>query len=75
MLHVGLYLYTLKISHKYCNMFSIQNKLILQKKWQNIVTNNEGDTPLLVRSIHGGDLDGTPYAKGLYAVRRNSVIS
>jgi len=34
----------------------------------------EGDTPLLVRSIQG-DLDGTQYAKGRYAVRRNSVIS
>ena len=30
--------------------------------------------PLLVRSIQGG-LDGTQYAKGRYAVRRNSVIS
>ena len=30
--------------------------------------------PLLVRSIQG-DLDGTQYAKGRYAVRRNSVIS
>ena len=35
----------------------------------------EGDTPLLVRSIQGGGLDGTQYAKGRYAVRRNSVIS
>ena len=32
--------------------------------------------PLLVRSIQGGGgLDGTQYAKGWYAVRRNFVIS
>ena len=36
--------------------------------------NTEGDTPLLIRSIRG-DLNGTQYAKGRYAVRRNSVIS
>ena len=34
----------------------------------------EGDTPLLVRSIQG-DLDGTQFAKGRYAVRRYPVIS
>jgi len=36
---------------------------------------HQGNTPpLLVRSIQR-DLDGTQYAKGRYAVRRNSVIS
>jgi len=36
---------------------------------------DEGDTPpLLVRSIQVF-LDGTQYAKGWYAIRRNSVIS
>jgi len=37
---LGLYLYTLIIGHKSCNMLSIQNKLILQKKLQYCVTNN-----------------------------------
>ena len=37
---LGLYLYTLIISHKSCKMLSILNKLILQKNLQNIVTNN-----------------------------------
>jgi len=37
---IGLYLYTLIISHKYCNMQSILNKLTLQKQLQNVVTNN-----------------------------------
>jgi len=37
-----LYLYTLIIGHKYCNMLSILhvNKLTLQMKLQNVVTNN-----------------------------------
>ena len=38
---LGLYLYTLIIGHKYCNMLStvhcILNKLTLQKKLQNFV--------------------------------------
>jgi len=37
---LGLYLYTLITNHKSCNMSSILNKLILQKKLQKIVTNN-----------------------------------
>ena len=37
---LGLCLYTLIIGHKYCNMFSILNKLTLQKELQNFVTNN-----------------------------------
>jgi len=37
---LGLYLYTLIIGHKSCNMLSILNKLILQKKLQNFVTTN-----------------------------------
>jgi len=35
---LGLYLYTLIIGHKSCNMLSILNKLRLQKKLQNVVT-------------------------------------
>jgi len=38
-------------------------------------TYNEGDTPPLGMQYSGGDLDGTQYAKGRYAVRRNFVIS
>jgi len=34
---LGLYLYTLMIGHKSCNMLSILNKLKFQKKLQNIV--------------------------------------
>ena len=37
---LGLYLYTLIIGHKSCNMLSKLHKLILQKKLQNFVTNN-----------------------------------
>ena len=37
---LGLYLYTLIISHKSCNMLSILNKLTVQKKLQNFVTHN-----------------------------------
>ena len=37
---LGLYLYTLIISHKSSKMLSILSKLILQKDLQNIVTNN-----------------------------------
>ena len=37
---LGLYLYTLIIGHKSCTMFSILNKLTLQKELQNVVTNN-----------------------------------
>jgi len=37
---LGLYLYTLIIGHKYCNMLSILNKLPLQKELQKFVTNN-----------------------------------
>jgi len=37
---LGLYLYTLIIGHNSCNMLSILNKFTLQKKLQNIVTNN-----------------------------------
>jgi len=36
---LGLYLYTLIIGHKSCNMLSILNKLTLQKKLQSFVTN------------------------------------
>jgi len=37
---LGLYPYTLIISHKFCNMLSILNKLTLQKDLQNFVTNS-----------------------------------
>jgi len=37
--------------------------------------NYEGDTPPFWYAVFRGDLDGTQYAKGRYAVRRNSVIS
>ena len=37
---LGLYLYTLIIGHKSCNMLSIINKLTLQKELQNFMTNN-----------------------------------
>jgi len=37
---LGLNLYTLKIGHKSYNMLGILNKLTLQKKLQNYVTNN-----------------------------------
>jgi len=37
---LSLYLYTLIIGHKSCNMLSILHKLTLQKKLQNFVTNN-----------------------------------
>jgi len=37
---LGLYLYTLRIGHKLCNMLSILNKLTLQKELQTFVTNN-----------------------------------
>jgi len=37
---LGLYLSTLIIGHKYCNMLSIINKLILQEKLQTFVMNN-----------------------------------
>jgi len=36
----GLYLYTLIVSHKFCKMLSILNKLTLQKALQNCVTNS-----------------------------------
>jgi len=36
---LGLYLYTLLISHKSCKMLSILNKLLLQRDLQNFVTN------------------------------------
>jgi len=36
---LGLYLYTLIIGHKLCNMLNIQNKLTLQKKLKHVVTN------------------------------------
>ena len=39
---LGLYLYTLIIGQKSCNMLSILNKLTLQKELQNCVTNNFG---------------------------------
>jgi len=35
----------------------------------------EGDPPPFWYAVFGGGLDGTQYAKGWYAVRRNSVIS
>ena len=37
---LGLYLYTLKISHKACKMLSMQKQLTFQKDLQNVVTNN-----------------------------------
>jgi len=37
---LALYLYTLIIGHKFCNVLSILNKFSLQKKLQNIVKNN-----------------------------------
>jgi len=37
---LGQYLYTLIIGHKSCKMLNILNKLTLQKKLQNCVTNN-----------------------------------
>jgi len=37
---LGLYLFTLTISHKSCNMLSILNNLTLQKELQIFVTNN-----------------------------------
>jgi len=37
---LGLYLYTLKISHKSSNMLRIQNKLTLYKALQTFVTKN-----------------------------------
>ena len=37
---LGLYLYTVTITHKSCNILSTLNKLTLQKKWQYFVTNN-----------------------------------
>ena len=37
---LGLYHYTLTISHKSCNMLSILNNLVLQKELQIVVTNN-----------------------------------
>jgi len=37
---LGLYLYTLIISHKSYNMLRIQNKLTLFKELQTFVTNN-----------------------------------
>ena len=37
---LGLYLYTLIIGHKSCNMLSILNKLILLKELQTFVINN-----------------------------------
>ena len=40
---LGLYLFTIIIGHKRCNMLSILSKLTLQKKVQNIVTNNVFD--------------------------------
>jgi len=36
----GLYIYTLKIDHKSCNMLSILNKVTLQKELQSSVTNS-----------------------------------
>jgi len=35
----------------------------------------EADTPPFWYAVFRGDLDGTQYAKGRYAVRRNFVIS
>ena len=37
---LGLYLNTLMLGHKSCNMLSILNKLTMQKELQNCVTNN-----------------------------------
>jgi len=37
---LGLYLYTLIIGHKSCNMLSILHKSTLQREFQNLVTNN-----------------------------------
>jgi len=37
---LGLYLYTLIIGQKSCNMLGILNKLTFQKELQNCVTNN-----------------------------------
>ena len=37
---LGLYLYTLRNSHKSCNMLSILNEFTLQKELQTFVTNN-----------------------------------
>jgi len=37
---LSLYLFTPIIGHKSCNVFSILNKLTLQKKLQKLVTNN-----------------------------------
>jgi len=37
---LGLYLYNLFIGHESCNVLSILNKLKLQKKLQNVMTNN-----------------------------------
>ena len=37
---LDLYLYTLIIGHKACNMLSILNKLTLQKELHNVVTCN-----------------------------------
>jgi len=37
---LDLYLYTLMIGHKSCNLLKILNKLTLQKELQTIVTNN-----------------------------------
>ena len=35
---LGMYLYTLIIGFKYCNILSILNKLTLQKELHNVVT-------------------------------------
>jgi len=43
---LGLFVYTLTIGHKSCNMLSIQNKLTLQKEIQTFVTNNMFLNPL-----------------------------
>jgi len=37
---LGLYLYSLIIGHKSCNVLSMLNKLSLQRELQNVVTNN-----------------------------------
>ena len=37
---LGLYLYTLIIGHKSCNMLSILNKLTLQKQLKTFAINN-----------------------------------
>jgi len=39
------------------------------------ISKYEGDTPPFWYAVFRGDLDCTQYAKGQYAVRRNSVIS